>query len=185
PAIVAAMRAIDRTTCHRGGLIAVMRRNMRSGVKKGISDRTTDSGLSGDESTLEKKATLRMSAIMTGKTSLWASCVVFTTAPTDASIDGNREERRRKKRTTATGRKGLGPGSARNAVAAPARVAVIAARQAAHTRNWVRPAAPTPRIFPAKSWEADSEDTTTSTTRLAFSSMTPFIIAVSHMASVV
>ncbi len=50
----------------------------------------------------------------------------------------------------------------------------------AHTRNWVSPAAPTPSSLPPKRWFGDTDDMTTSTTRLVFSSMTPFMTAAPH-----
>ena len=50
-----------------------------------------------------------------------------------------------------------------------------------HTRNWVSPAAPTPRSLPARSWVGGTPDATTSMTRLLFSSITPPMTTWPHM----
>ena len=55
----------------------------------------------------------------------------------------------------------------------------------AQTRNWVSPTAPTPSSLPAKSRDGEIDDTITSTTRLVFSSITPFMSAPPHIATVV
>ena len=52
------------------------------------------------------------------------------------------------------------------------------------TRNCVNPAAPTPSSLPANREDVGIEETITSTTRLVFSSITPFMMAAPHISTV-
>ena len=69
--------------------------------------------------------------------------------------------------------------------ATPAPTTEIKSRVSAQARNWVRPAAPTPRSLPASRWCGRTAETMTSTTRLVFSSMTLVSTAWPHMSTVV
>ena len=66
-------------------------------------------------------------------------------------------------------------------IAAPAAKTETPNSESAHTRNWVSPAAPTPRSFPARSVVGETPAAITSTTRLVFSSMTEVITACPHI----
>ena len=81
---MARVRTSDSAICQVGGVTAVMRRNISIGVKNGIRDSVTESGLSGLPRTTGKNTKPRISGIITGKARLCASCWVFTADPTAA-----------------------------------------------------------------------------------------------------
>ena len=85
--MVAPVSTIESTICQIGGVSTVIRRNISSGVRNGMSDSTVDIVLSGDWSTIGKNITPTTSGMKTGKARLWASWVVLTEAPTAAKSD--------------------------------------------------------------------------------------------------
>src|SRR5439155_18970313 len=162
------------------------RTGMAIGAANGISESATeyvDAGLPASANT-DRYATI--SRNITGCCAWRASCSLEDMAPTAANIAEYRKNPPRKnvRNTTIVAAVMFGNWNAACCAVAsggarsPTRVPTCdrtTAPPTTHIRNWKIETAPTPTTLPSMSWKGRSEETSTSTMRVVFSSSTELI----------